>query len=363
MDEWRCPLRAGIVAVCVLALVASVARAQDEDEEDEDQGPASPPAHVIQPNAGSPAPAAKTPTQGWGARPASSAPEQPAPKAPAPEARRTPKIVNPEEAGPAGDQGYLQGYAQSTSPNEQIHTVQKKVYTASGRFEATLYPAALQLNSKFVNTDGLGVGLSYAFQENMAVQLLGIYNYASGETSFTQNLLNLHARPEAADALSLDYGAIAAYEVAPIYGKFAFYDGSLVQFRFVLNAGAGMGKTQVQLTPGPPTGTQAQYGDAGWRFLGNLGAGFRLLIGERFALRLEVRDLIYTARVDRINGCNVADVTSIIGNEAPASPGCSANSFNPQQAVAATVAQNLLQDVSSDVLNNVIFFGGASILF
>jgi hypothetical protein len=179
--------------------------------------------------------------------------------------------------------------------------------------------------------------------------------------------LNLHARPEAADSLWLDYGAVGAFEVAPIYGKFAFYQGALAQFRFVLNAGAGFGHSQVQLTPGPsaadPTADPAQYGDAGIRFLGNLGVGFRITIGSYIAIRLEVRDLLYTARVDHLNGCTLQDVTDLQASQPAVSSGCSVKSFDPDDSTALTVAKDLLGDVSSDVVNDVVFFGGASILF
>ncbi len=342
-------LRIALPLACVAVLASSVARAQDD--EDEDEGPAAP------------APAAPASPS-----PAARAPVTPPPAKAEEEAAPPRAVVAPQEAPPqaVGDQGYMQGYAQSTSPNERIHTVQQKSYTAAGKLETTVYPLALQINSKFVNTDGFGVAVSYALQENMDLQVLGFYNYVSGTTPFTQNLLDVHARPEAPDTLSLTYGGIAAFEVAPVYGKFAFYDKSLVQFRFVLNAGAGIGGTQVQLTPGASATDStavAQYGNTGTRFLGNLGAGFRLLIGTSFALRFEVRDLIFAGSVNQINGCNLSDVTALINNAQPGSSGCSANSFNPQAKISETVAQNLLGDGSSDVVNNIMFFAGASLLF
>ena len=59
------------------------------------------------------------------------------------------------------------------------------------------------------------------------------------------------------------------------------------------------------------TVSQATYGDTGARFMGSLGAGFRLQLGERFAFRLEVRDVVYTARMERVNGCNVDDLRAM----------------------------------------------------
>ena len=42
-------------------------------------------------------------------------------------------------------------------------------------------------------------------------------------------------------------------------------------------------------------------------FLGSVGGGFRVQLGNSFAVRAEVRDLVYTARVDRVDGCNLSD--------------------------------------------------------
>lgn len=374
--------RLAIPLSLAVAFAAHQARAQDEEEEEE----GAPAAHAPAPEKAAPAPAAtptpapapeakpkageapsSKPSGGW-TTPPPAAPAAPKPSEEGEEEKvpaAPPKPAPAEAPGPQA--GYLEGRAESTSPNELVHTVEKKTYTAAGEFEATLYPAAIQLNSKFTNTDGIAVAVSYAIQENMALQLMGFYNYVAGETAFNEELLNLHARPEAADALTLDYGAAAAFEVAPIYGKFAFYQGALAQFRFVLNAGAGFGHSNVQLTNGPdaadPTAPAAQFGDTGFRFLGNLGVGFRILIGSSVAIRLEVRDLLYTARVDHINGCTLDDVTDLQNGTAPADSGCNLKSFNPNSATALTVAKDLLGDVSSDVVNDVVFFGGASILF
>ena len=107
------------------------------------------------------------------------------------------------------------------------------------------------------------------------------------------------------------------------------------------------------------------YGSTGLRFLGNLGAGFRILLSERFALRLEIRDLVYTARVDSINGCDATDLTNIPSG-GPVSSGCNSSTFTGKSGTASTalnIAQRLVGDNSSDVVNNIIFFAGLSYLF
>jgi outer membrane beta-barrel protein len=280
----------------------------------------------------------------------------------------------PEPRAVVRPPGYLRGLAEAESPNEAIHVIERKTYEAAGRFEATLYPAALQLNSKFVNSDGVGVAVAYALQENFALQLLGLFNYLGTWAPLTGQLLDNNARPLAADQIILQGGAVGGFEVSPLYGKLAFYDGVLVHFRFVIDAGAGVGFTEVQLsgsTSKTPNG-QNSFGSTGPRFLGNLGAGFRLLLGNRLALRLEVHDLLYTAKVDAIDGCNLSDIAAASGagttSGAKISAGCDPTNFvdianNPQHATAATVAKSLLGDNSSDVVNDLVFFAGLSFLF
>jgi outer membrane beta-barrel protein len=264
--------------------------------------------------------------------------------------------------------GYLEGRADAESPNELISVVQKKTYTAAHKFELTLYPIMIQLNSKFVNTDGIGLAASYAIQENFAIQVLLFWNYVGQWTSITPELLYNKTRPQVSDQMIIQGGAVASFEVAPIYGKFSFYDKSLVQWRFVIGAGAGVGQTAVQLTgPTPGNDLPKTFGSTGLRFMGDIEAGFRLLIGERVAVRLEVRDFLLTTQVNTIDGCTATDIAYVGTNgTAPAGSSCNPANFsgNTHQAgVARSNGQAYLGDNSSSVLNDIMFVGGASLLF
>jgi outer membrane beta-barrel protein len=157
-------------------------------------------------------------------------------------------------------------------------------------------------------------------------------------------------------------------EVAPLYGKFALYNRALAHFSFVLNGGAGLAGTRHQLR------TQGSFGDTGNRFMGSVGGGFRVQIGDRFAVRLEVRDLIYTARVDTVNGCSAADIGAMSAarspDEAQVSSGCRVQRFTgidpktgENRRDDLPLALNLVSSPSSDVLNNVSFYAGFSYVF
>jgi outer membrane beta-barrel protein len=335
-----------------LALAPTRAWAQADEEEEEEAGKKAAPAGTT------PAPKAKE-----------AAPVAPAAvPAAAPAATGKPATAAAPAAAAAapasGDTGYLEGRTGSTSPNERISTVERMKYTDAKKSEVILYPVALQMNSNFTSTFGFAVAYNYAIQENFALQLNFNYNYVAGNTAFGNSLIDQKVRPEGADALFLRGGATAGFEVAPIYGKFTFYEGSLVQFRFVVNAGAGVGLTQVQLTS-PASGTVVD-GDAGYRFLGNLGLGFRILLGDKVALRLEVRDLIYTARIDEINGCTLQQLQPAM-NVPQGGAGCDLNAFGAVGSNTRTTAINqatqLLKDNSSAVLNNLLLFAGVSYLF
>jgi outer membrane beta-barrel protein len=215
----------------------------------------------------------------------------------------------------------------------------------------------------------------------------GQYHWRTSESAFVEELRDkTAAQGLAASSLLLEWGATAGVEVTPFYGKFAFYDGILAQFSLVLSGGAGVGSTRVLLRPdinqelagGGTALIPARYSDTGQRFLGTVGGGFRVQLGKRFALRLEARDLIYTARVDRVGGCNLSDIDTLIEadqlgtpfEQAQVSGSCDVGQFQETQPGTEKelredlgLARGLIAEPSSDVLNVVGFYAGFSILF
>jgi hypothetical protein len=102
--------------------------------------------------------------------------------------------------------------------------------------------------------------------------------------------------------------------------------------------------------------------------MGGLGAGFRVFIGEKMTVRLELRDLVYSAYVSRVNGCSAADANAIktSGGSATVGSGCSVGAFGESDADIrnnAAIAAEALRDPSADVINHIAFFGGISYLF
>ena len=272
------------------------------------------------------------------------------------------------------------------NPNVNVHIVQKKRFADEGKHELVLYPGVVQVNGKFTNHVGTGLNYVYHLQENFALQVGGQYNWYSDESDFNLELIDkVREQAQAASSLLLQWGAYAGVEVTPLYGKFAFFNNSLAQFSLVLSGGAGIGKTRHLIRPevaneveGQTYQVPARFGDTGNKFLGEVGGGFRVQFGESYALRLEVRDLIYTARVDKVDGCNLADFESLEAARAANQPfeglnlssSCKVAKFDGVDPETKKnyrediiLGRDLVAEPSSDVLNNVSFYAGFSVLF
>jgi outer membrane beta-barrel protein len=241
----------------------------------------------------------------------------------------------------------------------------------------------MQVNGKFTQHFGTMGSIVYHLQENFGLQITGGGNWYNVESAFNGELVEkFRVEAQAATSLLWTWGVMGGVEVTPLYGKFSLFEGTLAHFSFVLNGGVGAGGTRHQLKPETTrtdgTLSQATYGDTGARFMGSLGAGFRLQLGERFAFRLEVRDVVYTARMERVNGCNVDDLramdTKIRGGLDPATAmvgkGCLVDTFTGtiegtdiKRSNDVPLALNLVRVPSSDVLNNVGLYLGISFLF
>jgi hypothetical protein len=91
-----------------------------------------------------------------------------------------------------------------------------------------------------------------------------------------------------------------------VRGKFAAF-GGIVRYGLVLFAGAGVAGTEIELKTADALGP-ATYGSTGLKMVATGGAGFRMQLGERWTIRLEIQDLIHWGGVSRINGCDAADL-------------------------------------------------------
>lgn len=254
--------------------------------------------------------------------------------------------------------GFVEVSDNVTSPNLRLHTVQKKQYSDGGKHEVVLYPGIAQLNTKFTSHVGFGGQYLYHLHENFALQAMAQYFWLNQQVGFTDELIGTSKQqPQAATALTLQWAATGGFEVAPIYGKFSFYEGAMGHFSVVLSGGAGVGGTRIQLTSAP----DRAFGDTGLKFVGQVGAGFRVRLNENFLVRLEFRDLVYTAKVDSINGCSRSDLNALSAGSGTVSGGCRSADFTDE--AQKSIARALVEEPSSDVLNNLGVYGGVSYTF
>lgn len=320
-----------------------------DDDEDEDEGPAKPPPPPVE----------------------------------TPKAEETQGAVAPVAPAKPGEEQRLVSGAPLYNPNVAVHIVEQKAFSDSGKRELVLFPVQMQANGKFTQHFGTFGSFVWHLQENFGLQITGGYNWYNSESAFNSELVEkVRAEAQAATSLLWTWGVMGGVEVTPLYAKFAWFQGTLATFSIVLNGGAGLGGTRHQLKPesvkSDQTISPATFGDTGARFMGSLGAGFRLQLGQRFAFRLEVRDVVYTAKVDSVNGCNVDDLRAMDGKLRMGQPvesatvggGCNVQSFTGtvegtdyKRSNDVPLALNLVRLPSSDVLNNVGLYIGASFLF
>lgn len=247
----------------------------------------------------------------------------------------------------------------ASGPRQAAHIIIKREERAEGLHEISI-SNPIQANGKF--TQHIGVSLDYLFhlREAFAIGFGGTYNYYAAQSQFTEDLNDrAKQQPYPASALLLDWEGHVGIEVSPIYGKYALFDWSVVQFGFYFGAYGGLGHTKVQLRKADPDQDRGRtFGDTGLRPVGLFSAGMRMFLGKNVALRFELRDTIYSDEVSRINGCTWKDMDSKGG----VSSTCSTESFYDLTADGG-YARDMLKDPSSDVLHNVAFAAALSVLF
>ena len=284
----------------------------------------------------------------------------PTPIAPAPAA--------PPPAAPAAASNPAAGESDETEV-QRVHVVEKRAFSEGGHGEVTLFFPAL-VNTKFTVQYGVALEGAYHIRENLAVQVSALWNPIAQQSTLTQELVNkVNQQPLAADALLLQGGGLVGLELMPIYGKLNVFDGKILKLGFYMNVGLGIAKTQLQLQASDSS-VGATYGDTGIRPMAGLGAGFRVFFNDRFTLRLELRDLVYSAYVSTVNGCNYADTVVIShsgsGAAGMVSSGCNISAFgadDPTIRGNGAVAAAQIQTPSADVVNNITAFTGLSFLF
>ncbi len=232
------------------------------------------------------------------------------------------------------------------------------------RFELSLLGAA-QVNGTFTNHLGLTAEAIYHLSDGVALYAGAFYNPYARESGFADRLLSSASlAPRTSNRLLVRWEAGAGVEVSPVYGKFTWGGGGITRFALFARAGAGAADTRVWLAPSG-AGPGPLFGDAGVRLTGSLGLGARLGLSDRIGLRLEVRDEIFSSRLSRVNGCDLADLDALASAQGAAQvkSGCDAAAFARDGYATAGPAADSVRSSSPGVVNNLAALVGVSFLF
>ncbi|MFT3707962.1 MAG: hypothetical protein QM817_09930 [Archangium sp.] len=179
------------------------------------------------------------------------------------------------------------------------------------RLELLLYPVRAQINPLYTNHVGSSGAVQLRLSDSFAFMISGGYDWFSSVSPFNAQLVeNFRVEEQASQSLLWTWSTLAGVEVSPAFGQLRV-GNSGTRFGLFLNGGLGAGGSRHQLIPATELRASPMYGDTGVRFLGSLGAGLRVQLGERLTIRLEVRDVAASGAVSTVNGCSGADLRTI----------------------------------------------------
>ncbi len=93
--------------------------------------------------------------------------------------------------------------------------------------------------------------------------------------------------------------------------------------------------------------------------MSTFGLGARVGLGEHLALRLELRDVMYSARVDQVFGCTESDLNPFREH----GPGASCDFGRFEEPGDTVVAWGTVRTSSSQVVHSLGLWAGASVAF
>jgi outer membrane beta-barrel protein len=159
---------------------------------------------------------------------------------------------------------------------DRIKSIQRRVFLKRNRFELT--PTfCFTVNDAFYQRMGIGAAAAYHVTDGLGLEIQGMYI-----VDFRTDMVTYFQRAnEALPRVSqMRYYFMGSLLWSPLYGKLSFFTGDIVPFDAYLIGGFGMVSTET-----------------GIKLAGNIGLGLRYVATSWLAIKLEVRDLIYTDRL------------------------------------------------------------------
>jgi outer membrane beta-barrel protein len=234
-----------------------------------------------------------------------------------------PLATAPEtQAAPAEDPG-RGPFPRIADDEETIYAVQRKAYLVNRKIELTPFFAAT-FSDRFVQTFAPALSVTYHVAENFGLEVFGGYMFPSESDLTTEILDDGKLTPEIAKLTQMLWAAGLGVQWSPIYGKVQIFGSTLGNFSFYLGAGAGLGQTRVQCTPGLaldpmrgfPTNEDGEalcpmidveeeginarvFEPSRLQFMGAFSGGVRFYFANWIGLKFELKDYVFATRVFR----------------------------------------------------------------
>jgi outer membrane beta-barrel protein len=179
-----------------------------------------------------------------------------------------------------------------------IKALPRKRFLKIGRWEAAPH-VGFVTNDPFINRYLLGASVAHHFTEVFAVELVSSFSPDFGRGDWKPITEQLVEENQVSPDISkiLFYGNLN-FQFSPIYGKVSVLGRRIVNFDLFGTFGTGLVYTRddleaLQAEDDPDAiATQAQYHPTT-----NFGGGFRIILNENLAIRLEGRSMIYVETV------------------------------------------------------------------
>lgn len=206
------------------------------------------------------------------------------------------------------------GPARAESPNERVHVLQKRDYSVKNKIEIAVF-GGLSVDDIFTQHYSGTLAADYHIDEAFALEAMwmsckvpfydGDKVAGSSPAAYTGDGIrwghmysdayddikdDVQLSPSNADLAMISNFVGLNVQFSPIYGKFSLFNWGLVHADFYLTAGGGIATTEYQKA-------DESWVDTGMYFTGTFGLGFRIFLARWFAVRLDVRDFTFAARV------------------------------------------------------------------
>jgi len=177
---------------------------------------------------------------------------------------------------------------------EQVYAVEQVFALRVRRFELQPY-WAITLNDQFVSHPGPGVGLNYWITQVLAIGVNGTY-YQPFNNDSDFNFQTRRAARVAVPLTEYQWGAAFNFTYVPIAGKFSGFADFIFQYDAYVIGGVGAISTR----PIPTIDPDNRSFDWEPKLAFNAGIGLRVFFNRWFAVDLEVRDYIFSDKIEAI---------------------------------------------------------------